>query len=278
MRLGLSQWSVRQWFRAGEMDVGAFLKYAKDLGCEGVELLDMFWKDEEEKRRAPELLEKMGLVHSSYSLSNDFALDDAGEREEQLDYMRAGIDDVVMLGANISRIFGGSPKEGMSYEKARDYIIEGIKASAEYAATKGVVLALENHGRLCGQADQVLDLIAAVGSDHFRANPDLANFTGVMDDPVEATKKVVKYTVHVHAKDILVVPPDQVAEGERTRSDGTALRGCALGEGSVDLPGCLDALREAGFTGFLSVEYEGREDPETGVPKSVDYVGKLLGR
>jgi len=276
MRLGLSQWSVRQWFRAGEMDVAGFLAYAKDLGCEGVELLDMFWKDEDEKRRAPELLAEAGLVHSSYSLSNDFALEDAGKREEQLDYMRAGIDDVVTLGATVSRIFGGSPKEGMSYEKARDYIIEGIKASAEYAATKGVVLALENHGRLCGQADQVLDLIAAVGSDHFRANPDLANFTGVMDDPVEATKKVAKYTVHVHAKDILVVPPAEVAEGERTRSDGTALRGCALGEGSVDLPGCLDALREAGFTGFLSVEYEGREDPKTGVPKSVEYMKGLL--
>ena len=278
MRLGLSQWSVRQWFRAGEMDVEGFLTYAKDLGCEGVELLDYFWKDEEEKQRTPELLERMGLVHSSYSLSNDFADDDAQKRREQLDYMRAGIDDVVMLGAKTSRVFGGNPKEGMSYEKARNYIVEGIKASAEYAASKGVVLALENHGRLCGQADQVLDLIAAVGSDHFRSNPDLANFTGVMDDPVEATRKLAKYTVHVHAKDILVVPPEQVAEGERRRSDGTALRGCALGEGSVDLAACLDVLREAGFTGFLSVEYEGREDPKTGVPKSVEYVRKLLGR
>jgi len=259
------------------MDVAGFLKYARDLGCEGVELLDMFWKDEEEKRGAPDLLAEAGLVLSCYSLSNDFAHDDPAKRREQIDYMKAGIDDVAMLGTKISRIFGGSPKEGMSYEKARDYIIEGIEASAEYAATKGVVLALENHGRLCGKADQVLDLIAAVGSDHFRANPDLANFTGVGDDPVEATRKLAQYTVHVHCKDILVVPPDQVTEGERTRSDGTALRGVALGEGSVDLAACLDALREAGFRGFLSLEYEGREDPKTGVPKSVQHVKELLG-
>jgi len=276
MRLGLSQWSVRQWFRAGEMDVAGFLAYAKDLGCEGVELLDMFWKDEEEKRRAPELLAEAGLVLTSYSLSNDFAHEDPARRREQIEYMKAGIDDAAALGAKVSRVFGGSPKEGMSYEKARDYIIEGLKASAEYAAGRGVVLALENHGRLCGKADQVLELIAAVGSEHFRANPDLANFTGVGDDPVEATRKLAPYTVHVHCKDILIVPPEEVREGERTRPDGTALRGVALGEGSVDLRACLEALREAGFTGFLSVEYEGREDPRTGVPKSVEYVKGLV--
>ncbi len=278
MRLGLSQWSVRQWFRAGAMDVEKFLKYAKDLGCEGVELLDTFWKDEDEKKRAPELLKKTGLVLSSYSLSNDFAHDDASKRQEQLDYMRAGIDDVVTLGTTISRVFGGSPKEGMSYDKARDYIIEGLQGSSAYAGEKGVVLALENHGRLCGKADQVLELIAAVGSNAFRANPDLANFTGVSDDPVEATKKLVQYTVHVHAKDILIVPPPQVTEDERTRPDGTALRGCALGEGSVDLAACFRELRQAGFDGFLSVEYEGREDPTTGVPKSVKHVKELLRR
>jgi len=278
MRLGLSQWSVRQWFRSGTMDVEKFLKYAKELGCEGVELLDTFWKDDEEKRRAPALLKKYGLQLSCYSLSNDFADDDPAKRKAQVDYMRAGIDDMAMLGTKVSRVFGGNPKEGTSYEKARDYIIEGLRAASAYAATKGVVLALENHGRLCGKADQVLDLIAAVGSKSFRANPDLANFTGVMDDPVQATRKLAKYTVHVHCKDILVVPPDQVAQGERTRSDGTALRGVALGEGSVDLPACLQALGEAGFTGFLSVEYEGREDPQTGVPKSVEYVNRLLKR
>ena len=183
-----------------------------------------------------------------------------------------------MLGAAVSRVFGGNPKEGMSYDKAREHIIEGLTNSSAYAAEKGMVLALENHGRLCGRADQVLDLITSVGSRSFRANPDLANFTGVGEDPVEATEKLAAYTVHVHAKDILIVPPAQVTRGERTRPDGTALRGCALGEGSVDLAACFRELRQAGFDGFLSVEYEGREDPTTGVPKSVDHVKKLLRR
>jgi len=278
MKLGLSQWSLRQWFRAGAMNLEKFLKYAKDQGCQGVELLDMFWRDDEEKARAPALLEKYGLELSAYSLSNDFAHDDLQKRQEQMEYMQAGIDDVAMLGAGISRVFGGSPKEGMSFEKARDYIVEGLRASSAYAASKNVVLALENHGRLCGKADQVLELIREVGSPSFRANPDLANFTGVSDDPVEATRKLTEFTVHVHCKDIKIVPPQQVAAGERRRADGTALRGCALGEGSVDLSACLQVLREAGYDGYLSIEYEGREDPTTGVPKSIQYVKQLLRR
>jgi hypothetical protein len=45
MRLGISMWSLVSEYRAGHMDVAAFIRFAAHCGAEGVELLDYFWRD-----------------------------------------------------------------------------------------------------------------------------------------------------------------------------------------------------------------------------------------
>ena len=59
-------------------------------------------------------------------------------------------------------------------------------------------------------------------------------------------------------------------------TEGLKFAGTAIGEGEVDLPDCVSSLRQAGFDGWLNIEYEGEEDPFSAVARSVDYTRHLL--
>ena len=44
----------------------------------------------------------------------------------------------------------------------------------------------------------------------------------------------------------------------------------------MDLPDCLLSLKGAGFDGWLNIEYEAKEDPFTGVARSVENTLRLM--
>jgi sugar phosphate isomerase/epimerase len=44
----------------------------------------------------------------------------------------------------------------------------------------------------------------------------------------------------------------------------------------VDQEAVIAELRQAGYTGCLSIEYEGEEPPESAVPRAVAYMRRLL--
>ncbi|HEX5322423.1 MAG TPA: TIM barrel protein, partial [Capsulimonadaceae bacterium] len=151
MKLGVSMWSYAAAVRKGEMDMPGFIRTVKEIGADGVELLDYFWKDRAADMPAVEAaLAETGLPVAVYSVSNDFVNPDAGLRADQVQVLRAGVDSAVHFGAKVVRVFAGNVKEGISFEDSFDWIVGGLKKAAEYAESKGVVLALENHGKLAG--------------------------------------------------------------------------------------------------------------------------------
>ena len=80
----------------------------------------------------------------------------------------------------------------------------------------------------------------------------------------------------VHFKDFTVAPADY--EGWTYNSlSGDKFLGCCIGEGLVNLAACVSALSEAGFVGWLSIEYEGIEDPMGAVERSLQIARQYLG-
>ena len=103
MKCGLSMYSLLAPVRAGQLDLYGFLDYAARVGAEGVELLDMFWTDEnheiiEVKRRCAGL----GLELPVYSISTNFFQPDAAARAQQLDSLRHGVDLAAQLGGRLA--------------------------------------------------------------------------------------------------------------------------------------------------------------------------------
>ena len=277
MKLGMSMYSVVGAVRARQIDVPGFIEYGAAQGLDGVELLHIFWElDRLDLSRIRRLCADAGLEIASYSASNDFVHPDADERARQVDHIKRCVDGAVKLGAGLVRVFGGSMRDGVTQEQGMDWIISGLAAGAAYAADQGVILALENHGRFAGRADQVRAIIDAVGSPALRVNFDSGNFLITDEDPLSAARDLADLIAMVHLKDMKTAAADEPGHVFITPR-GRKLTGAALGDGLVDLSALIAYLREAGYAGWLSLEYEGHDDAVTvGVPRSLAVARRLL--
>ena len=164
MKTGLSMYSLVELYR-GKSSVDQFLQQAKKWNLEGVELLDFFWQDKEkELAEAIALKDQLGLEVYCYSIGNNFVQLEAEARQGEVDKIAAAIEVAEKLGAKVIRVFSGDAREGITFDQAFSWIVEGLKAGAALAEKAGMKLALENHGLFAGKADQVAQVIAEVGS------------------------------------------------------------------------------------------------------------------
>lgn len=278
MKIAVSMWSFVHDFQQGKIDVEGFVRKAGDLGAEGVELLDVFWQDRDaEIEPVKAALGELAMPVCTWAVSNDFAGPDPAERAEALDIVRGGVDEAVNLGSRVVRVFSGNLSDGIPFDDAFGWIVEGLSAGAAYAARHGVSLGLENHGPLAGRSDQVRKIIQSVGSEYLGANIDTGNFLLVNQSPVEAIADLARCTVAVHLKDFKEVPADY--EGTAYSAlDGTKYAGTVIGEGDIDLRACLQSLKNSGYRGYLSIEYEGEEDATESVAQSIENTRQILSQ
>jgi len=278
MKLGISMYSYYAVWKRGEMDIPGFIRESKQLGVDGVELLDFFFKDRAEETPAvKEALEETGLKVGVYSVSNNFGLPDPEVRKEHVAIIERGVDSAIEYGARVVRVFAGDRRPDTTFEQSLSWIIDGLSQAAAYAYDHGITLALENHGLLAGRSDQVETILRAVASPALKANPDTGNFLLTEEASHDAVEKLATRAAMVHFKDFQVVADDYAGQAY-TSLRGLKLVGTAIGEGEVALGACVRSLREAGFDGWLNIEYEGSEDPMVAVRRSVAAARDVLAR
>lgn len=282
MKLGVSMWSYYRTWKQGGFSIADFIHEARRVGAEGVELLDFFYGSEPFEPQAKEALaalESTGLPCGVFSVAQNFARREPGERAEELQKIRFGIEQAQVFGAKVVRVFAGDVGPGITFEEARGWIVEGLAQASIEASSAGLKLGLENHGTLAGTGDQVVGLIEEVraisGTDTLGSNPDTGNFH-LIDPPSEtAVAKVAKYATMVHFKDFRHAKSD--AEGFEYGPKSERFVGTALGEGEVDLAACISELKQAGFQGWVNLEYEGEENPMSAVQRSISFAKQLVG-
>ncbi len=277
MKLSVSMWSVVAKVKAGQMNLQQFIEFAAGQNIDGVELLDYFWRDV--KAELPEIKQQIadaGLEIAVYAVGNDFFQPDATARAQQLAELKRGIDIAGELDVNLMRVFSGNHREGYTLDAGMDWIVDGLAAGAEYAHEQGITLALENHGKMAGRSDQVKTIIEQVNSPALRANLDTGNFLLVGQNPVDAARELADLIALVHLKDFGRAAPDETGHTYEGL-DGQQYVGTVVSEGMVDLAAILRILDGVGYTGWLSLEYEGNDDSLTvGVPQSLANARQLL--
>lgn len=282
MKLGLSMWSAVHLVKDQSMDQVGFIRWAQELRVDGVELLDFFHSGADgESEQVRDALREAELPCSVFSVSNNFAKPDAGDRHQALERILSGLDRAHQYGASIIRVFGGDDHERkITLNEARPWIVEGLAQASRAARERGLRLALENHGSMAGTSAQVRGIIEEVrqqtGDDTLGANLDTGNFVLVGEDSVHATEQLEGLISMVHFKDFAPAPTGWDGFAYHSLS-GDPFVGTALGEGAVDLSAVVKKLRSQGFTGWLNLEYEGAESARTAVPRSLAFGRSILG-
>lgn len=86
------------------------------------------------------------------------------------------------------------------------------------------------------------------------------------------------YTFHVHAKDFHVKSGNEPDPGQGwfpTRG-GNYLRGAIVGHGEVPIVQILRIMKNANYSGVLSIEFEGLEDPLQAIPIALENLKRYL--
>lgn len=149
---------------------------------------------------------------------------------------------------------------------------------ARYADSAGAKFAVETGPETAVNLKAFLDSLRSRGVS---VNLDPANLVMVTgDDPVAAVRTLKDYIVHTHAKDgknLYYREPEKVYGIVFTEKlESPSFEEVPLGEGGVDFPAYLDALREIGYKGFLTIEREVGEQPEEDIGKAVTFLRKLF--
>lgn len=278
MHLGISMYSYVAAVKAGKLNIESFIHQAAKLGAPGVELLDFFYTDwEAERKIALNALLETGLACGIFSVANNFAKPTPEERTQALEIIKRGVDEAILYQSNTVRVFAGDVYEDAPFtqEQAFNWIIDGLAEAADYAQSKNVRLALENHGKLAGRGDQINDIITQVraktGHNALGANPDTGNFLLVNQPGHEGVAEVAPNAYMCHFKDFI-----KQSGGHYKGIDGTEFAGTIIGEGTVNLEASLKSLKAANFSGWVNLEYEADLDPLEGVPTSYANAKKFI--
>lgn len=275
MQIAVSMWSLHREFYSRRLDVVDFVKWAADTEANGVELLDVFWKDfEKEGPRVLDTLQETNLKVGAYAVGNNFVIPDPEARAQQVRIITRGVDLAKYLNTKVVRVFAGDLSEGIAFDAARGWIVAGLQEAAAYAEEHGIVLALENHGLLAGKGAQVQGLIADVGSPALKATIDTGNFLLVDEEPTDAVKTLASLAGHVHFKDFRLATPGEAPSYPAL--SGKRFVGTIIGEGVVDTSQVLRLLQDSGYRGWLSVEFEGLEEERFGASRSIANLAKAL--
>lgn len=260
-KLSLAQWSLNRAIRSGEMNVMDFAKKAKELGFEGIEYVSQLYtkeleKDADAKVAMQNLLqalksesEKHGVKNLIIMIDNEgeLASTKEAERKKAVENHKKWVDAAQELGCHSIRVnlFGAETEKEWVAAAA-----DGLGKLADYAKTKNVNVIVENHGGFSSNAVLLVEAIEKADRANCGTLPDFGNFClereGGARWEAKCIKEYPKYQgveeLMPHAKAVSAKSYDFDAEGNET---------------TIDYKKMLEIVKDAGYSGFIGVEYEG---------------------
>ena len=273
MKVGISAYSFHKCEPA--LSIFEILEKIKEMGATGVDFINSLKKegveiDVEMAGKIREKMDELGLEAACMCQSAEFFGDRTVEEEKER-IINKQLPVAKALGCPVMRIdvtFRGLPasETNRSYERIIELVAPAFKEITLAAEAMGIKLCTENHGRISQAADRIEKLINTVAHKNFGALIDMGNFTGVDGDHVWSVSTLAPYAFHVHAKDLIIRSGmmENPGRGYNLTKGCNYSRSTIVGHGSVPIKQCLKALSVAGYKGYVSIEFEGIEDPILG--------------
>jgi len=280
VKLGVCTYSY--WhFHGPKVSIETVIDKAAELDLAGVDILHRQMDIPEKEPLTAEhrsYLQKLkrhafrnGIELVCLSIHQNFVQPDPGERQKQIEHTHKCLEIAYELGIPCIRLNSGRwntiedfdelmkargiepVRAGYTDDDGFKWCIECIEKCVPKAEQCGVVMALENHWGLSRTPEGQLRLINAVPSPWLGALMDTGNF---MEDPYDKLKLIAPKTVYVQAK--------------------TYYGGGEWYTLELDYDRIARILSNVGYTGYCCLEFEGKEDPDTGVPRSIAMLRKAL--
>ena len=127
-------------------------------------------------------------------------------------------------------------------------------------------------------SNRVETLIRTVNHPNYGWLVDVGNFICADEDSLHALGTAAPYAVHAHIKDFLWKKGTEPNPGKgwfKSRG-GNYVRGTIVGNGVIPVAQCVGMLKNAGYDGTVSVEFEGLEENLPALEISLEYLKNLI--
>lgn len=276
MKIGVSSYSFSKAVNSGVLTQFDVVSKAKEMGFEIIEFAGLIVPEgetaESYAERIKEECARVGIEMGNYTIGADFINGSDGNLEAEIDRLKGEVKIAKILGApgmrhDATAGFKSGYVGPKSFEDALPILVKGCRAITEYAQDFGIRTMVENHGFFCQDSERVEKLVNGVNHKNFGILVDMGNFLCADEDPFKAVGRLAPYAFHVHAKDFHTKPGTSPNPGEGWffSRGGNYLRGSIIGHGDVPVVQCLRILKNAGYNGAVSIEFEGMEDSFTGI-------------
>ncbi|MDT0606057.1 sugar phosphate isomerase/epimerase family protein [Croceitalea rosinachiae] len=260
-KLSLAQWSINKMIREGGVDPYTFAEKAANWGFSGLEYVSQLYKTELEAADYSEeamknFVDKCNAEAEKYGLENvlimidrqgDLAAADEKERKVAVENHYKWVDAAAAMGCHSIRVNLNGVQEPEGWMAAS---VDGLTQLATYAKDKKINIIVENHGGLSSNAAMLANVMTTVNMDNCGTLPDFGNFCVKRESGDYYDSKCIeeydKYQgvaeLMPHAKAVSAKAYDFDENGDETK---------------IDYSRILKLVKEAGYTGYVGVEYEG---------------------
>jgi sugar phosphate isomerase/epimerase len=272
-RIGVSSYSFWGFNRQDLRPIDVCIEHAARMGFDGFEILlrQLLSTEPAELMKIKRRAFLLGLDLMGYSTHQGFLSPDKEVRKKNLTETVDYLEQAYQLGIPTIRVNSGTwgtsksfdelmanrgeekPVEGYNEEHAYGWVIEAYQELAKEAEKRGVIMGLENHWGLGRTVEGVKRVVEAVNSPWLRVTLDTGNF---LEDPYDRLAALAKDTVLMQAK--------------------TYFGGGVWYTLELDYNRIAKIMRDAGYTGYVSLEFEGKEDPLVAIPKSLEMLRKAF--
>ena len=286
MRLAMTTLGCPAW------DASRAFAAAAEIGYGGIELrcLDGALLSPALDPQTRQEIRRLAVTHNlpivALGASSQFSSPEPEIRAAQEADLRGMLQLAAEIGTPLVRAYGGgnaAPKGGLVQDAARNYggafpddygadtvvgwIVTSLERVLPYAQALGVDIVLETHDGL-SSAHRMAAVLNRLPDPHLGAVWDVLHPTRVGETPEEVWSLIGPRVRHVHFKDA------------RRGADGR-WRAVLDGEGDVPLRACLRLLRDAGYGGWITLEWEKYwepeiAEPEEALPRKLEIVQRWL--
>ena len=273
-RIAVSSYSFWQFKNEDLRSIETCIDLAAEWGFDGFEILEMQMQntDNSTLQRLKQRAFVNGLDLCGFSTHQGWVNPDPAIRQQNTQKTINSIELAYKLGIPTMRVntgrWGTSGSfdelmanrgiepvlEGYSEEDGFGWVIQGLTDCLKTAERCGVTLGLENHWGLGRTPEGVMRIVNAIDSPWLKTTLDTGNF---LEDPYDRLEQIADDAVLVQAK--------------------TYYGGGMWYTLDLDYPRIARLLKKHNFNGYVSLEFEGKEDPRTAIPKSLTMLRSVFG-
>lgn len=261
-KISLAEWSLHRMLQQGKLDNLDFARYTKEeFGIEAIEFVNQFFKDKANDKKYLADLKKRAGDHGVKILlimidgEGRLGDPDSAKQKQAVENHYKWVEAAKFLGCHSIRVNAAS---GGSYEEQIKLAAKGLHDLSDFAKKHGVNVIVENHGGLSSNGQWLAKVIQSVGLDNCGTLPDFGNFQLNRNESYDRYQGVTE--LMPFAKAVSAKSYDFDSAGNETK---------------IDFKRMMQIVLDAGYRGYLGIEYEGGRLAE---PDGIKATKKLLER